>query len=394
MVFSRGQRGAWTTQAHTRQNPGRGSTALVPGGVPAAPSNVTSVTADSAATVSFLAPASSGSGPVTSWTVTPYISGSPQTPTTVSTGSAGSITGSNGSTYVQVPVTGLTNSTAYTFTVHASSAYGPGPESAASGANTPLSGLVFGDDFNGPVGGPIDPEWWVYTRCGYLAQSEVEYYLPSQVFLDGSSNLVLLAEHGSYTGPSYPSAGGGNVTQPWLSGACQSNTKTWAPSSGNTMTFEARQQVAADSGDGFWPGLFWLEGQDYLTAWKTDPEQAGWDSTGKAEIDVAEWFPPTAVTNYGNNVFISGGPSDYQERADMGATNPSAAMHLYAVQWKPGVSVTFLRDGSTTNSDTTAVPASGAQFFLLLYLQMLAGGPTTTESCLIDYVRVFDQNLG
>ena len=38
-----------------------------------------------------------------------------------------------------------------------------------------------------------------------------------------------------------------------------------------------------------WPGLLWLEGTGYLTAWKTDPAQSGWDTTGKAEIDVAEF---------------------------------------------------------------------------------------------------------
>ena len=55
-------------------------------------------------------------------------------------------------------MTGLTNSTAYTFTVHATNTSGAGPESAASGADTPLSGLVFGDDFNGPAR-TYDPEW-------------------------------------------------------------------------------------------------------------------------------------------------------------------------------------------------------------------------------------------
>src|SRR5438445_6476772 len=111
---------------------------VVAGTPPSAPSNVTSITKDSGATVSFLAPASSGSSSVISYTVTPYIAGTGQSPTTVAVGSAGSITGSNGNTYVQVPVTGLTNSTAYTFSVHASNAAGAGTESGQSGANTPL----------------------------------------------------------------------------------------------------------------------------------------------------------------------------------------------------------------------------------------------------------------
>jgi hypothetical protein len=366
------------------------------GSPPGAPTNVTSITKDSGAMVSFLAPASPGSGPVTSWTVTPYASGVAQPPTTATVAAAGSITGSNGNTYVQVSVTGLTNSTAYTFTAKASNAYGTGPESAQSGANTPLSGMVFGDDFNGSAGGPVDPEWWIYTRCGYLAQNEVEYYLPSQCQLDGNSNLALTAQHTSHTGPTYPSyvAGGGasSITQPWISGACQSNTRTYAPSvSTNTMTFQTRMQVMADAGNGFWPS-FWLEGSHYLTAWKTDPQQSGWDTTTQAEIDVNEWPQFYTATDYATNVFCGG--NGYQVTNNPGV-NLAQAFHTYAAAWKPGVRVQFSFDGSVTGTDTTeGPPASGAQFFLLIYLQMLAGGPTTTESILVDYVRVFDQNLG
>ena len=373
-----------------------GAGLALPGGVaPGVPANVTSITKDAGATVSFLAPASTGSSAISSWTVTPYVSGVAQAPTTVSAGSAGSIAGSNGNTYVQVNVTGLTNSTAYTFTAKASNATLTGPESSQSGANTPLSGLVFGDDFNGPASGPVDPEWWIYdNRCGYLAQNEVEGYAASHCVLDGSGNLKLTAEHASITVPRYPSDPSypGNITQPWTSGACQSNTKTWAPSAGNTMTFQARQQLCADAGNGFFPGLFWLEGQHYLTAWKTDPLQAGWNTTDQAEIDVAEWpVGQSSATQYTQSSWTYS--SQFTGSVSPGF-DTSAAMHVYEARWKPGVSNKFYLDGSLTNTASSNIPASGAQFFLLLYLQMIAGGPTTTESCLIDYVRVFDQNLG
>lgn len=376
--------------------PGRTATAVTTAGAPSAPSNLTSITKDAGATLSFTAPVSSGSGgPVTSYTATPYIAGVAQAPATTAVGSAGSITGSNGNTYVQIPAGTLTNGTAYTFSVHASNAAGASPESGQSGANTPLSGLVFGDDFNGPASGPVDPEWWVYdNRCGYLAQSEVEAYAAANCVLDGSGNLQLTAQHVSKTVPRYPSDPlyPGNITQPWTSGACQSNTRTYNPAAGNTMTFEARQQLCADAGNGFFPGLFWLEGSTYLTAWKTDPLQAGHDSTGKAEIDVAEWPPGQAsATQYTQSSWTSS--SQYTASVTPGF-DTSAAMHVYSVQWKPGVSVKFFLDGTLTNTASSNIPADGSNFFLLLYLQMLAGGPTTTESCLIDRVRVYDQNLG
>lgn len=366
---------------------------IAAGTPPSAPSNVTSVAKDAGATLSFLAPASPGSGPVTSYTATPYIAGAAQAPTTTAVGSAGSITGSNGNTYVQIPVTGLTNSTAYTFTVYASNASGAGPESAASGANTPLSGLVFGDDFNGPASGPVDPEWWIYdNRCGYLAQNEVEAYMASHCVLDGSGNLKLTAEHASVTVPRYPSDPlfPGNVTQPWTSGACQSNTRTYAPSAGNTMTFEVRQSVMADAGNGFWPGFLWLEGQAFLTQWKTDPNQTGWNSTTQAEIDIAEWPSGQSSTiQFVENAWTgaAGDPSSHAPAP--GGGYDATTMHVYQARWKPGVSTTFWLDGVQQFS-ATHIAASGAQFFLLIYLQMVAGGPTTTESCFVDYVRVYD----
>jgi hypothetical protein len=247
----------------------------------------------------------------------------------------------------------------------------------------------------------VDPEWWIYNnRCGYLGQNEVEGYMASHCVLDGSGNLKLTAEHTSVTVPRYPSDPSypGNITQPWTSGACQSNTRTYQPASGNTMTFEVRQQVCPDSGNGFWPGLFWLEGQAFLTQWKTDPNQPGWDNGSQAEIDVAEWANPTAVTNYGVNV--DGNTSSMQNVNT--STDFSAAMHVFQAQWKWGGAgvapfVKFSRDGTQTGSTVTTtgiVPTSACSMFLLIYLQMLSGGPTTTESCLIDYVRVYDQNLG
>jgi hypothetical protein len=92
--------------------------------VPAAPGSVSAVAGNASATVTWTAPSNGGSA-ITSYTVTPYISGTAQTATTVS-GSATS-----------AAVTGLTNGTTYTFTVTATNAVGNGPASAASNAVTP-----------------------------------------------------------------------------------------------------------------------------------------------------------------------------------------------------------------------------------------------------------------
>jgi hypothetical protein len=164
------------------------------------------------------------------------------------------------------------------------------------------------------------------------------------------------------------------------------------------MTFEAREQICPDITGGMFPGLFWLEGQDYLNAWKTDPNQAAWNTTGKAEIDIAEWWIGEGATadkySSSTNCIGAGGRSTQQFST---ATDFSAGMHVFSVQWKPGSAVTFFRDGSQTFQALQAtgnVPASGCSLFLMLYLQILAGSATATQSCVIDYVRVYDQNLG
>ena len=93
---------------------------------PGAPAGVTATAGNRSATVAWTAPANGGS-PITSYTVTPYIGATAQTPVTV-TGSPPAATAT---------VMGLTNGTAYTFTVTATNSAGTSPASAASNAVTP-----------------------------------------------------------------------------------------------------------------------------------------------------------------------------------------------------------------------------------------------------------------
>ncbi len=102
---------------------------------PSAPTGVSASPASSQAQVSWTAPSNNGGSAISSYTITPYIGTSAQTSATVNDGSAASAV-----------VTGLTNGTAYTFTVTANNASGPGTASQASNAVTPEDTIF---DFGG-----------------------------------------------------------------------------------------------------------------------------------------------------------------------------------------------------------------------------------------------------
>ena len=95
---------------------------------PSPPTGVTAVAGNQSASVSWTAPSDGGS-PITAYTVTPYIGSVAQAST--------SVTGSQPAT--SVALSGLTNGSAYTFTVIAVNAIGPSAASSPSPAVTPGS---------------------------------------------------------------------------------------------------------------------------------------------------------------------------------------------------------------------------------------------------------------
>ena len=112
-----------------------------PPSAPGAPTGVQGTPGDGAVNLSWTAPASNGGSPITGYRITPRINGVAQTPT---------VTGGTATTQY---VGGLTNGTAYTFTVAAINAVGTGPDSSASASVTPAAGqtsysnVVFSDGF-------------------------------------------------------------------------------------------------------------------------------------------------------------------------------------------------------------------------------------------------------
>ena len=105
--------------------PSEPSDPVTPAGVPDKPAAPTAVRGDNQATVSWAATSGNGS-PVTGYTVTATPGGKTCTTTDA----------------LSCTITGLTNGTAYTFTVVASNAVGDSPASEPSSAVTPLAPVV------------------------------------------------------------------------------------------------------------------------------------------------------------------------------------------------------------------------------------------------------------
>ena len=160
---------------------------------PGAPTGVSATPGNAQAIVSFTAPASTGGSVITGYTVTSNPGGF------TGTGSASPIT-----------VTGLTNGTAYTFTVTATNILGTGPASSPSSAVTPATlpgtptalGTTFGNtqvalSWSAPVfdGGSAITD--------YAVQYEVTGSGSWSTFSDGVSSATTATVTGLTNGTSY-----------------------------------------------------------------------------------------------------------------------------------------------------------------------------------------------
>jgi Domain of unknown function (DUF4082)/Fibronectin type III domain/Bacterial Ig domain len=103
---------------------------FLPAPSPGQVTNVSATAGIGSANLTWSAPASGG--PVTTYTITPYVGSEAQLATTIN--GAPPATG--------VTIKGLTIGTSYTFTVQASNPNGAGPSSEPSNAVTPISGIV------------------------------------------------------------------------------------------------------------------------------------------------------------------------------------------------------------------------------------------------------------
>ena len=136
--------GAWGLNSQLQQKQGglwaKGQT------LPNAPTGVSATIGNAQSIVSFTSPTETGGQTITGYTVTSSPEG---------------ITATGASSPITIP--GLTNGTAYTFTVAAINDSGTGATSSPSNSVTPSSGAVIGDAFQGGfLGGKINDGGTIY----------------------------------------------------------------------------------------------------------------------------------------------------------------------------------------------------------------------------------------
>jgi hypothetical protein len=180
-------------------------TSKIAGTVPGAPTIGTATAGNAQAAVSFTAPAVTGGPAITSYTAT---------------SSPGGITGSAASS--PITVSGLTNGTAYTFTVTATNSIGTGPASAASNSVTP-SAVVLDPSFSYV---PLLLE--TTSTNGQNNQGTTT----TNGFLDSSTNNFTITRSGSPTQ--------GSVTPYWPNGQWSNyfTTNNYINSTTNSTVFQ------------------------------------------------------------------------------------------------------------------------------------------------------------
>jgi hypothetical protein len=144
-------------------------------------------------------------------------------------------------------------------------------------------------------------------------------YSPSQLSVNNGLSITAQRNTGQYSS-----------TYPWVSGTINSEGKFTLPT--NSAWFvQARIQVP-DTSQGMWPSMWFLCGSSCSTEHELDGLEGGFDEL--------PGVPANRTVHYD---YHSAQGSQASEQ-DIG-TDISAGYHVYGVEFKPGVSITWYFDG-------------------------------------------------
>jgi beta-glucanase (GH16 family) len=261
----------------------------------------------------------------------------------------------------------------------------PDPGAAVPSPTPTAWTLVWSDEFDGPAGSSVDRSRWTFDiGGGGWGNEELETYTDraTNASLDGTGNLVIVADRETLTGPD-------GIPRAYTS----ARLKTQGLFTHAYGRFEGRIQIPY--GQGLWPA-FWLLGADIAAV--------GWPTCG--EIDIMENIGREPGTVHGS-VHAPRGGSDVGSATgsfDLPAGQRFAdGFHVFAVEWAPN-QVRFYVDGTLYQTRTQADLPTGTRwvfdhpFFVLLNVAVGGRWPgsadaTTTfpQRMRVDYVRVYSR---
>ena len=235
-----------------------------------------------------------------------------------------------------------------------------GPASAGT------STVAFDDEFNGSS---LDTTQWVaMDRPGDSSNSELQYYLPSNVALSNGLLNITSKVDSSVPGYNYTSA----MVQ-------------WKSFNFTYGTIEVRARMAG--GQGPWPAIWFLgyncQQSNVNSANNVPP--CSWPDPGSDEIDFVEILS-SDQTSVNQGIHSNGNNG----RCSAAVSDVSQNWHLYTLIWAAG-SLTWKIDGVTTCQLTSGVPTT--PMFLLINTAMGGSGGSVNNSTLpqtmsVDYVRI------
>ena len=265
-----------------------------------------------------------------------------------------------------------------------------------------IGNLLWGDDFKGTKDSVIDSKKWSARNChrtpagmggGACFDSEVVYYAPSAIKLDGSEDGAALIST-----TRIPASG----TLPSDVGSCLSAYCAFVSGRFDThgkVSFQygfIEARIKMPSGSGNHPA-FWMLGDNI--------NQVGWPYSGEMDIAEIHSNEPTTTTSathysttYSPNTCCYN--HDYKVASLGVGADVSAGYHTYGVAWMPN-SISYYVDNrlisTTTPQNLGGLWVFNSKFFLILnnaVNESFSGSWQNLQSSTmsIDWVRSYQVN--
>ena len=260
--------------------------------------------------------------------------------------------------------------------------------------------LLWSDDFAGSKGSSINASNWSARNChrtptgmggGACFDSEVVYYAPSAIKLDGSEDGAAVITTTRITG-ALPSDAGKCLTG--YCGFVSGRFDTHGKVAFQYGFIEARIKMPAGSGN---HPAFWMLGDNI--------NQVGWPYSGEMDITEIHSNEPTTTTSATHYSTINSPNTccanhQYKVAALGVGADTSAGYHTYAVAWMPN-SISYYVDNrlisTTTPSNLGGLWVFNSKFFLILNNAVNASFSGSwqnlqSSTMSIDWVRSYQVN--